>query len=118
MDYSDFIKTKYNYIIDNRQVDVYNLIKSTNIVNPAVQHLFKKLIKLGNRGHKSKEQDIKDIQVSAKRAIELENEHINITINDIIDNCQIEDDTIKQMIIAAINNDLETLYQLSLTLKE
>lgn len=52
-------------------VDVYDVLKAWGITNPAQQHLAKKALQGGERGHKTYEQDMKDIIASAKRAIEL-----------------------------------------------
>jgi len=49
-------------------VDVYDVLKAWNVTNPALQHLIKKALQPGNRGHKTLEQDIDDIIASAKRA--------------------------------------------------
>ena len=43
-----------------------------NVTNPALQHLIKKALQAGGRGHKSREQDLQDIIDSAIRAKELE----------------------------------------------
>lgn len=53
-------------------VDVYDVLMAWNVTNPALQHLIKKALQAGNRGHKSREQDLQDIIDSAIRAKELE----------------------------------------------
>lgn len=53
-------------------VDVYDVIKAWGVTNPALQHLIKKALQTGERGHKDRAEDLKDILDSAKRAIELE----------------------------------------------
>mgnify|MGYP000602084257 CR=1 FL=1 len=53
-------------------VDVYDVLMAWNVTNPALQHLIKKALQPGNRGHKSHEQDLQDIIDSAIRAKELE----------------------------------------------
>lgn len=53
-------------------VDVYDVIMAWNVSNPALQHLIKKALQPGERGHKSREQDLQDIIDSAIRAKELE----------------------------------------------
>ena len=53
-------------------VDVYDVLMAWNVTNPALQHLIKKALQPGNRGHKSREQDLQDIIDSAIRAKELE----------------------------------------------
>jgi hypothetical protein len=53
-------------------VDVYAVLKAWNVTNPALQHLIKKALAPGERGHKTKQQDLQDIVDSAIRAKELE----------------------------------------------
>lgn len=53
-------------------VDVYDVLMAWNVSNPALQHLIKKALQPGERGHKSREQDLQDIIDSAIRAKELE----------------------------------------------
>lgn len=52
--------------------DVYDILKAWDVRNPALQHLIKKALQAGNRGHKDLMEDLQDILDSAKRAIELE----------------------------------------------
>lgn len=56
-------------------VDVYDVLRAWNVRNPALQHLIKKALQPGERGHKTLEQDMDDIIVSAQRAKELEATH-------------------------------------------
>lgn len=53
-------------------VDVYAVLKAWNVTNPALQHLIKKALQPGDRGHKTIVQDMQDIIDSAIRAKELE----------------------------------------------
>lgn len=53
-------------------VDVYDVLNAWAVTNPALQHLLKKALQPGDRGHKSREQDLQDIIDSAIRAKELE----------------------------------------------
>lgn len=53
-------------------VDVYDVLDAWAVQNPALQHLIKKALQPGARGHKTKGQDMDDIVVSAIRARELE----------------------------------------------
>jgi len=53
-------------------VDVYDVLKAWGVNNPALQHLIKKALQPGQRGHKSTDQDMQDIIDSAFRAKELE----------------------------------------------
>ena len=53
-------------------VDVYDVLHAWAVKNPALQHLIKKALQPGERGHKTIEQDMNDIVASATRARELE----------------------------------------------
>lgn len=53
-------------------IDVYDVLHAWRVTNPALQHLVKKALQPGERGHKTLEQDLNDIIVSANRAKELE----------------------------------------------
>lgn len=53
-------------------VDVYDVLKAWGVTNPALQHLIKKALQAGERGHKDLKEDLLDIIASAKRAYELE----------------------------------------------
>jgi hypothetical protein len=53
-------------------IDVYDVLRAWRVLNPALQHLVKKSLQPGERGHKTLEQDLDDIIVSANRAKELE----------------------------------------------
>lgn len=53
-------------------IDVYDVLQAWAVTNPALQHLIKKALQPGERGHKDLETDMNDIIASAKRAKELE----------------------------------------------
>lgn len=53
-------------------VDVYDVLNAWTVQNPALQHLIKKALAPGRRGHKTLDQDLNDIVASAERARELE----------------------------------------------
>ncbi len=55
-------------------VDVYDVLKSFEVENPAVQHAIKKLLASGQRGYKDTIQDLIEAMQSIQRAIELEDE--------------------------------------------
>ena len=55
-------------------LDVYDIIDMWQVTNPALQHLLKKALDTGNRGHKDILEDCQDIIDSAKRALQLEQE--------------------------------------------
>lgn len=52
--------------------DVYDVLKAFDVRNGALQHLIKKALAPGQRGHKDLIQDLDDIVASAIRARELE----------------------------------------------
>lgn len=54
-------------------IDVYDVLEAYKVVCPALQHLIKKALCAGLRGHKDAEQDLKDILSSAQEAIRLHN---------------------------------------------
>lgn len=64
--------SKYTRTIKGVQIDVYDILKAWEVQNPALQHLIKKALQPGARGHKTLENDLRDILVSAERAMELE----------------------------------------------
>lgn len=53
-------------------VDVYDVLQAFAVTNPALQHLVKKALAVGQRGHKDAAEDLQDIIDSAVRAQELE----------------------------------------------
>ena len=69
-------KNKYTRTITNRNgesidVDVYDVLEAFDVRCSALQHLSKKALCAGLRGHKTQEQDLQDIIDSAVRAKEL-----------------------------------------------
>ena len=64
--------SKYTKLIHGVGVDVYDVLTGWGVTNPALQHLIKKALQCGQRGHKDKQQDLQDIIDSAIRAQELE----------------------------------------------
>ena len=64
--------SKYTKLIHGVGVDVYDVLTAWGVTNPALQHLIKKALQCGQRGHKDKQQDLQDIIDSAIRARELE----------------------------------------------
>ena len=68
--------SKYNRLINGLDgepitVDVYDVLKAFEVKCPALQHLIKKALCTGLRGHKDVSTDLEDIRESAIRAIEL-----------------------------------------------
>lgn len=64
--------SKYTKTIHGVSVDVYDVLQAWGVSNPALQHLIKKALQCGQRGHKDNAQDLQDIIDSAIRAKELE----------------------------------------------
>ena len=64
--------SKYTKTIHGVPVDVYDVLQAWGVSNPALQHLIKKALQCGHRGHKDNAQDLQDIIDSAIRAKELE----------------------------------------------
>ena len=64
--------SKYDRSCKGVTIDVYDVLKAFEVINQALQHLIKKALCAGLRGHKDKEQDLCEVLASAKRAIELE----------------------------------------------
>lgn len=64
--------SKYTKAIHGVSVDVYDVLQAWGVSNPALQHLIKKALQCGQRGHKDNAQDLQDIIDSAIRARELE----------------------------------------------
>lgn len=52
-------------------VDVYDVLDAFPVTCPALQHLIKKALMQGGRGHKNIERDLRDIIWSAERALDL-----------------------------------------------
>lgn len=63
---------KYKKQCKGVEIDVYDVLKAFNIVNPAIQHAIKKLLAGGQRGYKDVEQDYNEAIQSIKRGIELD----------------------------------------------
>lgn len=66
------LNPKYNRPCKGVTIDVYDVLQAFSVTNPALQHLVKKALAVGQRGHKDKMEDLHDILASAQRAIELE----------------------------------------------
>lgn len=61
----EVIETKYNReILPGVLVDVYDVLDAFNVTDPGFQHAVKKLLAVGQRGHKDEWEDRKDIQDS------------------------------------------------------
>ena len=53
------------------KVDVYAVLEAFGVTDPALQHLVKKALCAGLRGHKDLETDLSDILASARRAVQM-----------------------------------------------
>ena len=69
--------SKYNRQLKGVTVDVYDVLKAFDVTCPALQHLIKKALCAGLRGHKDVTQDLQDIIDSAHRAMELHRESLH-----------------------------------------
>lgn len=69
--HSKITPSKYTKTIHGVSVDVYDVLQAWGVSNPALQHLIKKALQCGQRGHKDNAQDLQDIIDSAIRAKEL-----------------------------------------------
>lgn len=73
--YEELEANKNNYQREIKSgvfVDVYDVLKAFNVVNPAMAHAIKKMLAPGQRGAKDTIQDMKEAIQSIERAIELE----------------------------------------------
>ena len=52
-------------------VDVYRVLEAFSVVNPQLQHLVKKALNVGQRGHKGEREDLVDILNSAQSALDM-----------------------------------------------
>ena len=73
--------SKYNRIIIGfngikTETDVYRVIKAFDVTCPALQHLIKKALCTGLRGHKDKRQDLLDIIESAQAALKIHDDEV------------------------------------------
>jgi hypothetical protein len=63
---------KYQRVVKEDLIDVYDILIMYNVENPAVQHAIKKLLMAGGRGYKDKLQDLEEALFSIERGIEIE----------------------------------------------
>jgi hypothetical protein len=75
-------KNKYTRTITNKHgesidVDVYDVLEAFDVRCSALQHIIKKSLCAGLRGHKTQDQDLQDIIDSAVRAKELHEQRKN-----------------------------------------
>ena len=60
-------------VSDLNEIDVYQVLRLFNVTDPCLQHIVKKALCAGQRGHKDFETDLKNIFDTAKRALEINN---------------------------------------------
>jgi hypothetical protein len=63
--------SKYHVDCNGQMIDVYDVLKAFNVVNPETQHAIKKLLKGGQRDFKDVNKDYWEAIDSIVRAIEL-----------------------------------------------
>jgi hypothetical protein len=63
--------SKYHVQCKGVNIDIYDVLKAFDVVNPATQHAIKKLLKGGQRGFKDVNKDYQEAIDSIVRAIEL-----------------------------------------------
>jgi hypothetical protein len=61
----------YRYTYKGINLDPFRIAKIYGIQDFALQTILKKVLKCGERGHKSMRQDLLDIENAARRAIEM-----------------------------------------------
>lgn len=64
--------SKYKRSVSSLTIDIYDVLQAWQVTNPAIQHAIKKLLQPGQRGHKTRTEDLQEALVSIERAIELE----------------------------------------------
>lgn len=65
---------KYHREVKGKALDIYDILKAYDVRCPALQHLIKKALMAGQRGHKDTLTDLNEVLIAAERAIELYNE--------------------------------------------
>lgn len=81
-DFKLYVATKHNHYFKDcpyEKVDVYRLLSVFEVTDPCLQHLVKKGLCAGKRGHKDFRKDLQDIIDTAQRRIDMldEDEKIN-----------------------------------------
>tara|TARA_R110002153_G_scaffold146921_1_gene298195 strand:+ start:62 stop:523 length:462 start_codon:yes stop_codon:yes gene_type:complete len=66
----------YDVDINGKKADVYTVLEAFEVTCPALQHLAKKVLKCGRRGHKDELEDLNNIIASANRAKELYHDRV------------------------------------------
>lgn len=72
---SNVEQAKHNHyfidVSDVDEVDFYEIALRYNVTDPCIQHILKKCLAVGNRGHKDFHTDLKDIYDTAARALRI-----------------------------------------------
>lgn len=66
------MSSKYTRTIGLEEVDVYDVLDAYDVTCPAIGHAIKKLLMPGQRGNKSKLDDLREALLAVERAIQLE----------------------------------------------
>jgi hypothetical protein len=73
--------TKHNHyhrsVSHLEKIDVYRILDLFDVTCPVMQHIVKKALCAGQRGHKNLERDVQDIIDSALRKQEMIQENLN-----------------------------------------
>ena len=72
---------KYQRDLKGVTVDVYDVLEAFDVTCPALQHLIKKALCAGLRGHKSTSTDIAEIVSASWRAYELQSKREENRLN-------------------------------------
>lgn len=71
--FADADSSKHNHyfidVSDVDEIDFYEIALRYNVTDPCIQHILKKCLAVGNRGHKDFHTDLKDIYDTAARAL-------------------------------------------------
>lgn len=77
--------SKYHRVFKGVTLDVYEVLALWNVTNPATQHAIKKLLMPGQRGSKDLIQDLNEARQSIDRAIQLEQDSLQQSIQQSIE---------------------------------
>ena len=61
----------YIDVSDVNEIDFYEIALRYNVTDPCIQHILKKCLAVGNRGHKDFKRDLQDIADTAQRALKV-----------------------------------------------
>lgn len=75
--------SKYHRTIKGASIDVYDVLTSFGVTNPATAHAVKKLLMPGQRGAKNTLQDLAEAKASIERAIQIEGEALGRQVDPI-----------------------------------